>query len=545
VWDFFIENILVSSILKYFWYIVSLKTTPIIMLLQAKKINKLRGNLQGKKRVLIALLLPLQMSQVYAADTEKGYFQGFKQGVSKLFSPEPVKSSHTVDLRDLSNYQLDTSRVQELPQVSGFQNDARSQNNIPAMGIPRRINLKEAVLTAVQRRPEISQSISSLSSQAANIDVAKAQYYPQISGGFGTADLTKGERGRQVVSLNATQMLYDFGKVKSSVTTEEAKLAEAQARVLVSLDQIALEVADAIVNIKRYQEITKIAEQQKQGIARIAEIANLRAKAGISSQADPIQAQSNLEAAENNLIVQQTQLRQYQQKLRTLLGFDISNVEWEIPDSLIQQAGLYQEPEFTSIPTLMLAHAGVEVARSQKEQARLNTYPTINIKGNMSQAINGRNPNNNEDDGFYNSVMIEATSNFYQGGATRSQTRAASFAEEAARAQVNTAYLDVVDQVRLIREQIENKQRQMDILAQRRATTVRTRELYQEQYKLGTRTVVDLLNAEQAIHSAAQEIETARYDIYTAIVQYIQVTGRTRDLYDLNRISIQGFEVQP
>jgi len=545
VWDFFVENILVSSILKYFWYIVSLKTTPIIMLLQAKKINKLRGNLQGKKRVLIALLLPLQMSQVYAADTEKGYFQGFKQGVSKLFSPEPVKSSHTVDLRDLSNYQLDTSRVQELPQVGGFQNGTRSQNNIPAMGIPRRIDLKDAVLTAVQRRPEISQSISSLSSQAANIDVAKAQYYPQISGGFGTADLTKGERGRQVVSLNATQMLYDFGKVKSSVTTEEAKLAEAQARVLVSLDQIALEVADAIVNIKRYQEITKIAEQQKQGIARIAEIANLRAKAGISSQADPIQAQSNLEAAENNLIVQQTQLRQYQQKLRTLLGFDISNVEWEIPDSLIQQAGLYQEPEFTSIPTLMLAHAGVEVARSQKEQAKLNTYPTINIKGSMSQAINGRNPNNNEDDGFYNSVMIEATSNFYQGGATRSQTRAASFAEEAARAQVNTAYLDVVDQVRLIREQIENKQRQMDILAQRRATTVRTRELYQEQYKLGTRTVVDLLNAEQAIHSAAQEIETARYDIYTAIVQYIQVTGRTRDLYDLNRISIQGFEVQP
>jgi len=545
VWDFFVENILVSSILKYFWYIVSLKTTPIIMLLQAKKNNKLRGNLQGKKRVFIALLLPLQMSQVYAADTEKGYFQGFKQGVSKLFSPEPVKSSHTVDLRDLSNYQLDTSRVQELPQVGGFQNGTRSQNNIPAMGIPRRIDLKDAVLTAVQRRPEISQSISSLSSQAANIDVAKAQYYPQISGGFGTADLTKGERGRQVVSLNATQMLYDFGKVKSSVTTEEAKLAEAQARVLVSLDQIALEVADAIVNIKRYQEITKIAEQQKQGIARIAEIANLRAKAGISSQADPIQAQSNLEAAENNLIVQQTQLRQYQQKLRTLLGFDISNVEWEIPDSLIQQAGLYQEPEFTSIPTLMLAHAGVEVARSQKEQARLNTYPTINIKGSMSQAINGRNPNNNEDDGFYNSVMIEATSNFYQGGATRSQTRAASFAEEAARAQVNTAYLDVVDQVRLIREQIENKQRQMDILAQRRATTVRTRELYQEQYKLGTRTVVDLLNAEQAIHSAAQEIETARYDIYTAIVQYIQVTGRTRDLYDLNRISIQGFEVQP
>ncbi len=52
--------------------------------------------------------------------------------------------------------------------------------------------------------------------KALNIDVANAAYYPQISGGLGTADLTKGERGRQFVSLNATQMLYDFGKTKSS-----------------------------------------------------------------------------------------------------------------------------------------------------------------------------------------------------------------------------------------------------------------------------------------------------------------------------------------
>jgi adhesin transport system outer membrane protein len=172
-------------------------------------------------------------------------------------------------------------------------------------------------------------------------------------------------------------------------------------------------------------------------------------------------------------------------------------------------------------------------------------YPTISLKGSLSRAMNGRNPNNNEDDGFCNSVMTEVSSNLYRGGATRSQTRAVSYAEEAARAQVNTVYLDVLDQVRLIREQIENKQKQMGSLSQRRATTVRTKELYQEQYKLGTRTVVDLLNAEQAIHTAAQEIELAHYDIYSAIVQYIQVTGRTRDIYALNRISIQGFEVQP
>lgn len=496
-----------------------------------------------KRGIFIALLLPLSISLVHA-ETSQNYFANLKNGLGKLIAPEPTRSAQSVDITSLSQYSLDTSQVAELPQITRPQ-PGQSAASSSVARIPQKMNVVEAIHIAVQRRPEISQSISSLSAQAANIDVARAAYYPQLSGGVGTGDLTSGERGRQVVSLNATQMLYDFGKVKTNVSIEEARLAEEQARVLVSLDQVALDVADAIVNIKRYQEITKIAEQQIQGIGRIAEIANLRARAGISSQADPIQAQSNLEAAQSNLLVQQTQLRQYQQRLRTLLGFDVSRVEWEIPEHIVAQANLYQDPEFTRIPNMILAQSGVEVARFQKDQARLSRYPSINLKGSLSQAINGRNPNNDEDDGFYNSIMIEASSNFYQGGAARSQARSASYAEEAARAQVNTVYLEVLDQVRLIREQIENKQKQMGVLSQRRATTVRTKELYQEQYKLGTRTVVDLLNAEQAIHSAAQEIESARYDIYSAIVQYIQVTGRTRDIYALNRISIQGFEVQP
>jgi transposase len=49
----------------------------------------------------------------------------------------------------------------------------------------------------------------------------------------------------------------------------------------------------------------------------------------------------------------------------------------------------------------------------------------------LTQAINGRNPNNDKEGGFDSAIMLEATSQFYQGGATSSQIRAASFAEEA------------------------------------------------------------------------------------------------------------------
>ena len=267
------------------------------MRFRAEHFKKNQGKTDQKRRGLIFLLLPLSVSLGHA-ESSPHYFANLKNGLGQLIAPKPTRSAHTIDITSLGHYSLDTSKVADLPQITRPQSGQPALSSTITAGIPQKMNLMEAVHRAVQRRPEITQSISTLSAQAANIDVARSGYYPQLSGGIGTGDLTSGERGRQMVSLNATQMLYDFGKIKTNVNVEEARLAEQQARVLVSLDQVAFEVADAIVNIKRYQEITKIAQQQIQGIARIAEIANLRARAGISSQADPIQAQSNLEAAQ-------------------------------------------------------------------------------------------------------------------------------------------------------------------------------------------------------------------------------------------------------
>lgn len=466
-----------------------------------------------------------------------------KDNVQRLFTPKSSEEYRKVKLNQLSNFEYDPSQIQDLPIISS---QSKGMSSGSSTIYAKKLNLIEAVNIAVSRHPDIAQSISSMASQNANIDVAKSGYYPQLSAGISTGDFTSGsDRGRQLLNLNATQMLYDFGKTKSGVTTQQAKLMETQAEVLVAVDKIALDVASSIVNIRRYEEICRIAQEQIKGISRIAEIANLRANAGISSQADPVQAQSYLEAAQSNLIVQETQLKLYRQKLKTLMGGEISNIQFEIPESIVANSNIYSDPQFNQIPTMMAAKAQVEVAASEKKQTSLSRYPTLNVKGTLSQALNGVNPNTNKDNGYDSSIMLEATSNFYQGGAVASQTRAASYAEEAARARVNAVYLDTINSIRSTQEQVENKQRQMQVLAAQQATTVRTKELYQEQYKLGTRTAVDLLNAEQSIHSANMQIENARYDIYDNLVQYISAAGKTRDVYQLNNLSIQGVEIQP
>lgn len=491
----------------------------------------------------LLFVIPCSMSNVFAQENNNNEVKAsLKDSLNRFVAPTSSQDFKTVSLQELSNFQYDDRAVREFPRIQRFADQPLEQN---IAQIPQRLTLQQAVHIALQRHPEISQAVSALAGQNAAIDVARAAYYPQLSGGLSTADLTSGERGRQLMNLNATQLLYDFGKVKTNVSTEEARLLSEQADVLVQIDDIAEQVAVSIVNIKRYQALVYVAQRQKVGIARIAEIAQLRAQAGISSQADPVQAQSYVEAAESNLIVQQTQLSIYQQKLRTLLGFAVDDIQWDIPEHLMSDLEQTSSFNINDLPRMMVAHADVEIAKLRTKQTQLSRYPTVNMKGSLSQAVNGRNPNNSQDNGFYSSIMLEANSHFYQGGATGAQIRAASFAEEAAKAKVNQIYLETMDRVRLIQAEVQNKKRQMNILTARAATTARTKELYQEQYKLGTRTVVDLLNAEQAIHSAAQEIENVRYDIYSSVVQYIAATGKTRQLYQLNNTLIQGVEVKP
>ena len=493
---------------------------------------------------------------------EKSYLDSIKENVSGLIKPKEDDSFKTAQMQKLSDFSFEPdARINEFPVVTlpnSVVGQKASLNNIfveeqKVVNLPKNgnatqnriLSLNEAVQIAVKRNPTIAQSIATLASQNSNIDVAKAGYYPQLKAGMNTGDFTSSDRGRQVYTVEASQLLFDFGKVKSSVDTQKSKLVLEQANVLTSIDKISADTSRAILSLLRYRALVQIAEDQVKGVGRLYEIARLRAEAGISSNADPVQAKSYVEYSKSYLIAQQNLLKQSEQQLRTLLGFDVSRVDFVIPDDLVNHSGLYNELELNGIPSMIAAKAEIDVAQGQKKQTELSRYPTISLVGSVNKALNGINPNNGKEDGTNSAISVSMTSNFYQGGAVGSQVKAAGFAEQAARSKLNATYLEILDSTRTARENIENTDKQIWVLLDRERSTAKTRELYEEQYKLGKRSILDLLSSEQSYHSSRAEREAARYDIYNTIAVFINVTGKSREVYHLNNTEIQGFEVQP
>jgi len=123
--------------------------------------------------------------------------------------------------------------------------------------------------------------------------------------------------------------------------------------------------------------------------------------------------------------------------------------------------------------------------------------------------------------------------------------RAATAAEDAARMRIETARLNAGDQARNYREQVVGAQARLGVLADRRRSIVEARDLYREQYTLGTRSILDLLNAEQEIYQAAAEQEAVVHDLWASRVGYIGATGQARAFYGLDNTTVQGMELLP
>ena len=110
---------------------------------------------------------------------------------------------------------------------------------------------------------------------------------------------------------------------------------------------------------------------------------------------------------------------------------------------------------------------------------------------------------------------------------------------------METAFLEADDQVRSFREQLNGARERIQVLSDRRKSINEVRDLYREQYTLGTRSILDLLNAEQEIFQAAQDEENVRHDLWQAWVGMVAATGLSRDIYGISGAMVQGMVVSP
>ena len=319
-------------------------------------------------------------------------------GYTALFiSLNPAFFAHAENSYLMPN-DISSQRLTDSQQVAGYNEEIiNSQSRISGP-----LDIKKAVKNAVNWHPAITQEVSKLQEMAQKVVVAKAKYYPQISAGMNNGYSNTYSDAGYTPSLvvSVSQMLYDFGKVSSSVRAADSGVAQQQATVMLNIDQVAHDTAAAVVQVQGYQKLVDIAKAQVDSLKQIGDLIRQRNDAGASSLSDVVQTDTRVEGAQSTLLQYQAALQRWKATLATYIGIGgIATVTDDLPQGM-DAACAVSKIDYRSVPAVLAALAQAGQAQAQLDNANAQMLPTISLEPEVTHYLN---------DNYANSAVLNKT----------------------------------------------------------------------------------------------------------------------------------------
>jgi multidrug efflux system outer membrane protein len=173
----------------------------------------------------------------------------------------------------------------------------------------------------LERRPDIRQAEQQLVAFNAQIGVAKADFFPQISltgaGGYQSSALTSlfsGPAGLWAFGGSLAQPIFEGGRIRNRVRFAEARQQESALIYQRTIQQAFREVSDALVGYRKRQEFRFQQEQLTHSAEDATRLSNMRYKGGATSYLEVLDSDTRQFAAQ--LTLAQAQLAELESLVR-------------------------------------------------------------------------------------------------------------------------------------------------------------------------------------------------------------------------------------
>ncbi|KFJ89492.1 channel protein TolC [Pseudomonas sp. 1-7] len=382
--------------------------------------------------------------------------------------------------------------------------------------------LPEAMQAALNVHPEIQAAINARLSADEQMKAARGGYLPQVDllAGYGRegtdspstrgADHNKETLTRGESSLRLQQMLFDGFATSNEVGRQRATVNARAYELLGGSERTALRTAEVYLEVLKRQEMVRLAEDNLRSHERIYDQISLRTQRGVGRTADQDQAEARLAQARNNLITEETNLADAAVNYFSVIGQNPS--ELTLPASLVGQLPetlqAAREQMLVNNPYLSSAQADVQAAEHQYEAAKSTFYPRFDAELSRSadNNLDGTAGHSNEW-----RAMINMRYNLFAGGSNKADLQSKAHQVNQSMDIRNNALRVLNEDLGLAWNALDNARKQLPIAQQYVDYSSRVRESYQKQFGLGERTLLDLLDSENELFTAARRLEEVRY----------------------------------
>lgn len=300
---------------------------------------------------------------------------------------------------------------------------------------------------------------------------------------------------RKESSLELVQNIYAGGGIMGEIERQENLYTAEVFKSQGVADDIALSAIEAYLNVLKGNQLVRYAELNLSEHERIMSMIKDRSTAGVSREAELEQAQSRVALARANLVSERANLRESYITYMRVVGEVPRDLRWpRIPSSRDLPRNLGQGIKWALLnhPTLKSAHADIQEARAQHKVANAANYPRVDLvlSASRNSNLDGLTGNNQD-----NLAMVRMSYNLFRGGSDQALQRQTAYQIQEAFEVKNRTVQQVKESMRLSWNSLRAAQDRLTYLRSYREASTKTLNAYSEQFKVGKRTLLDLLDS--------------------------------------------------
>jgi len=402
--------------------------------------------------------------------------------------------------------------------------------------------LQEALALAYQKNPTLLAARAQLRATDESVPIALSGWRPSVSvsgnltrsrnetritGDQGSgASFTGGTtlRTSQSTTLQAQQPLFRGFRTLANTEQAKASVAAQRARLTSTEQQIMLAAASAYFDVLRDQAVVDLNEKNIRVLKRQLEATQDRFRVGEITRTDVAQAEARLSGAIAARIRAEGNLQRSVAAYVSTIG--------QMPQSLTQPKPPEMLPgslenaislAITDNPNFIAANFTADAAQQTVRAVRGELLPTVDLQGSYSRAWDTVANQSNVEGASARAVV---TVPLYQKGAVYARLRQAKHTAGQRQLEAEQARLDARESVTSAWENYQAATASIDSIAAQINASEIALEGVQREAEVGSRTVLDVLDAEQELLDARVNLVTSQREQLVAAYQLLSAMGK-------------------
>lgn len=414
------------------------------------------------------------------------------------------------------------------------------------------LSLDEAASKAVLTNPEVRAKWHEFKASGSERDITWARNLPTLDAIYGIANqhrksplYTPPESERKYTfqdgKVTLRQNLFEgFATINDTKRLEHATMVRFY-EMLDASENAAFEAASAYIDVWRRRKLVEFAEENYVAHRLTHEKVKERAKSGVGRQVDLETATGRLALAEANLLTETANLHDVSARYQRIIG-ELPGSEMAPPPSILSKGLPKERAESINLgyeksPRLKAAFENILSAKRNVEVQQSGYYPRVDA---YLEGVHDSNASG------FTGITTEKTAgltvawNLFRGNQDRSRKLKAAeevniakdLREKVCREVRQNLSMSFNDHLRLTEQLQYHDQHQL--------SADKVREAFRDQYEIGQRTLLDVLDNENEYYTARRDYLNSSMDLLIADAKYQASAGNL-----LNTLALKNLDMTP